>query len=106
MPTPPYSITQDRTATGVLRVNLTGDFDMSIGDALARALLDAARRPGITHVIVDLEHTHFIDSHVIAGLVAGYEAAISAQRSFTVVNGHGTVQRVLDVTGLSELLCA
>lgn len=106
MTTPPYAITQDRTPTGVLRVTLTGDFDMSIGDVLATRLVEAARTPDITQVIVDLEHTHFIDSHIVAALVAGYEAALAAQRGFTVVNGHGTVQQVLDITGLSEVLCA
>ncbi|WP_250034531.1 STAS domain-containing protein [Paractinoplanes maris] len=92
--------------TGVLRLELAGDFDMSIGDALSGALAEASRRPGITDVIVDLDRARFIDSHVVAGLVSGYEAATSAGRSFTVVNGHGMVQQVLDITGLSEVLCA
>ena len=86
-------------------MTLTGDFDMSIGDALSRTLLDAARRPEVSQVVVDLEHTRFIDSHVVADLVAGYQAAVAAQRGFTVVNGHGIVQQILDITGLSELLC-
>jgi anti-anti-sigma factor len=103
---PTYSITLDRTPTGALRVILTGDLDMSIGDALATRLVDAAHLPDVTGVVVDLEHTRFIDSHVVAGLVAGYQAAVTARRSFTVVNGHGTVQQVLDVTGLSEVLCS
>ncbi|KUL30760.1 hypothetical protein ADL15_24245 [Actinoplanes awajinensis subsp. mycoplanecinus] len=90
----------------MLRVCLAGEFDMSVGDALSRALLEAAGRPGVTRVLVDLTHTRLIDSHAIAGLVAGYQAATSAGRSFTVVNGRGLVQQVLDITGLSEVLCA
>ena len=84
---------------------MAGDFDLSIGDTLTDALLDAARTPGITDVVVDLDETRFIDSHVLASLVAGYQAALAAQRGFSVVNGHGTVQEVLDTTGLSEVLC-
>jgi anti-anti-sigma factor len=103
---PHFTITQQEAPTGVLRVSLSGEFDRSIGDALAGALTDAAKLPGVTAVIVDLEHTRFIDSHAVAGLVAGYQTAIAAQRRFTVINGHGTVQQVLDITGLSELLCA
>ncbi|BEL06718.1 hypothetical protein Q0Z83_049090 [Actinoplanes sichuanensis] len=105
MTSPAYTITHERTPTGALRVILTGDFDMSIGDALSTSLLEAAHRPEITHIVVDLEHTRFIDSHIVASLVTGYRAALTAKRGFTVVNGHGTVQQVLDVTGLSEVLC-
>ena len=104
--TPPFTISSLETPTGVLRVSLSGDFDMSIGDALSSFFADASRRPGITHVVVDLAHTRFVDSHAVAGLVAGYEKATSAGRRFTVVNGHGMVQQVLDITGLSEVLCA
>ena len=103
--TPPFTVTPREAPNGVLRVSLSGDFDLSVGDVLADALGAAARRPGITRVIVDLEHTRFIDSHAVAGLVAGYQAAISAHRGFTVVNGRGLVQEVLEVTGLSEVLC-
>jgi anti-anti-sigma factor len=103
--TPPFTISQQEAPTGVLRVSLAGDFDVSVRDALSRALVDAVRRPTVTHVVVDLEQTVFIDSHAVAGLVAGYEAATAAQCGFTVVNGRGTVQEVLDITGLSEVLC-
>jgi anti-anti-sigma factor len=103
--TPPFTITEHEAPTGVLRVSLTGDFDMSVGDTLARALIEAARRPHVDQVIVDLEHTRFIDSHAVAGLVGGYQTARRAGRGFTVVNGRGTVQEVLDITGLSEVLC-
>jgi anti-anti-sigma factor len=103
--TPLFAITSQEKPTGVLRVSLSGEFDMSVGDSLSGALLDAVRRPGTTRVVVDLERTELIDSHAIAGLVAGYEAAIATGRGFTVVNGRGLVQQVLDITGLSEVFC-
>jgi anti-anti-sigma factor len=103
--TPPFTITSTEASPGVLRVHLSGDFDQSVGTALADALREAAHRPGITRVVVDLERTHFIDSHAVAGLVAGYQAATVAGRSFTAVNGKGLVQEVLEVTGLAEVLC-
>ncbi|WP_250008254.1 STAS domain-containing protein [Actinoplanes sp. M2I2] len=106
MTTPPFTISVQEPHLGVVRVGLSGEFDMSVGDALATALVEAARRPGVTRVIVDLERTLLVDSHAIAGLVAGYEAAVADDRVFTLVNGHGLVQQVLDVTGLSEVLCS
>jgi anti-anti-sigma factor len=103
--TSPFTITRTETPPGVLRVNLSGDFDLSVGNALADALQEAAHQPGITGVVVDLEHTHLIDSHAVAGLVAGYQAAALTGRAFTVVNGKGLVQEVLEVTGLAEVFC-
>lgn len=104
--TSPFAISQRETPTGVLRVSLSGDFDMSVGDALVKALHDAAVQRGIVSVVLDLDAARFIDSHGVAGLVSGYEAAKSAGRTFTVVNSQGVVRQVLDVTGLSELLCS
>lgn len=103
--TPRFTISQQQTSPGVIRVCLHGEFDMSIGDALAGALRDAALLPGVTRVFVDLRHTSLIDSHAVAGLVNGYQVATSAGVRFTVVNGHGMVQQVLDITGLAEVFC-
>ncbi|SDT70097.1 STAS domain-containing protein [Actinoplanes derwentensis] len=105
MTNPPFTISPHEAPDGVLRVALSGEFDMSVGDALSHVLAEAAHRPGIIRVVVDLEDTRLIDSHAVAGLVAGYQAATSAGRGFTVVNGRGLVQQVLDITGLSEVLC-
>jgi anti-anti-sigma factor len=99
-----FEITVRQTSGGVLHVCLAGDFDMGVGDALSDTLVAAAARPGVHRVIVDLERTTFLDSHGIAGLVAGYEAALRAGRRLTVVNCHGLVRDVLVVTGLLEVL--
>jgi len=104
--TPHFEITSQLTPDGVLRVCLSGDFDMNVGAELSDRLVDAATDPGVTRVVVDLERTRFLDSHGIAGLVAGYEEAARAGMRFTVVNAHGMVERVLEITGLSEVLQA
>jgi anti-anti-sigma factor len=105
MSSQPFSISQHETVPGVLRVALSGEFDMGVGDSLSDALEQAARQPGVDRIVVDLAQARFIDSYTIATLLTGYTKAVAAQRSFTVVNPRGTVQRVLDVTGLSEVLC-
>jgi anti-anti-sigma factor len=102
--TPQFAIVSQRTPDGALCVCLAGDFDMTVGTALSDALVEAARLPGVTQVVVDLQRAAFLDSHGVAGLVAGFEAATHAGRPFTVVNAHGMVRRVLDITGLSDLL--
>lgn len=102
--TPPFEIASQLTPDGVLRVRLAGDFDMNVGAELSDALVGAAAGTDVSRVVVDLGDTEFLDSHGIAGLVAGYEEATRAGLRFTVINAHGMVKRVLDITGLSEVL--
>jgi anti-anti-sigma factor len=102
--TPHFEINVRPAADGVLLVCLAGDFDMSVGEALADALVGAAHSPGADQVLVDLRRTVFFDSHGIAGLIAGYEAARAAGRRFTVTHAQGMVKQVLDITGLTEVL--
>jgi anti-anti-sigma factor len=102
--TPHYEIVAGQARAGVLRVCLSGEFDMSVGETLADALTEAAVRPGVTRVEVDVAGTRFLDSHGIAGLVAGFDAAQRAGRAFRVTEARGMVRQVLDITGLSEIL--
>ena len=104
MTTPHFEIVSQLAPDGAMRVRLSGDFDMNVGAELSDALVDAATNPAVTRVVVDLDDTEFLDSHGVAGLVAGYEEAARADMRFTVVNAHGMVKRVLDITGLSEVL--
>ena len=99
-----FKIVARVTEGGVARVSLSGDFDMSVGTRLTDTLVLAAREPGATRVVVDLKQTGFLDSHGLAGLVAGYEAAVLSGRPFTVVNATGLVRQVFDITGLAEVL--
>jgi anti-anti-sigma factor len=102
--TSPFEITAESLPGGTVLVSLVGDFDMGVGDRLSEALVGAARRPGGTAVVVDLQRTTFFGSHGLAALVAGYAAATQAGRHFTVVNAHGLVEQVLQITGLAEVL--
>jgi anti-anti-sigma factor len=101
--TPHHEISTRTTPGGVLHVCLAGDFDMSVAGELSDALVRAARAPGVERVVVDLQRTAFLDSHGIAGLLAGFEAATSAGRPFSVINARGVVRQVLEITGLAEV---
>jgi anti-sigma B factor antagonist len=102
--TPHFEIDSQLTPDGVLRSRLAGEFDMTVGTTLSDTLVSAVHDPEVTQVVVDLRGATFLDSHGIAGLVAGYEEAARAGLPFTVVNAQGMVKRVLDITGLSEVL--
>ena len=101
--TPIHEIGTRLAPDGVVHVDLAGDFDMSVAPQLSDALVRAAGTPGGQRVVVDLRHTEFLDSHGIAGLLAGYEAATLAGLSFCVVNASGMVHQVLKITGLAEV---
>jgi anti-anti-sigma factor len=101
--TPIHEIIAEPTAGGELRVGLAGDFDMSVATELSDALVRAARTPGVDRVVVDLRRTAFLDSHGIAGLLAGFDAAVLAGRRFSVTNADGMVREVLEITGLAEV---
>jgi anti-anti-sigma factor len=99
-----FQIVTRRGAGGVMRVCLAGDFDMSVGTALSDALVAAVREPGVTWVVVDTERTVFLDSHGVAGLIAGFDEAVRAERRFTVTRVRGTVKQILEITGLDQVL--
>jgi len=101
--TPIHEIRSELRPGGVLQVCLAGDFDMSVAAELTDALVRAARTPGVRRVTVDLRHTEFLDSHGVAGLLAGFEAAARGGRSFSVTNPRGMVRQVLEITGLAEV---
>ncbi|MFI7542130.1 STAS domain-containing protein [Actinoplanes sp. NPDC049599] len=103
MTTPIHEISTELGPGGVLTVCLAGDFDMSVAGELSDALVRAARAPGVHRVVVDLRHTAFLDSHGIAGLLAGFEAARREGRGFRVTNAAGMVRQVLEITGLAEV---
>ena len=104
MKTPRHHIAVQPARDGDLLVCLSGEFDMSCGTALTDVFEAASREPGVGRVTVDLERVTFFDSHGLAGLVMGYEAARAAGRRFVVIRAQGMLKEVLRVTGLAEVL--
>ncbi|MCA2216578.1 STAS domain-containing protein [Jidongwangia harbinensis] len=85
-------------------VTLVGDCDLSGRDELTMALLGAVEQANV--VVVDMAALTFLDSSGVHGLVTAHHAAVRAGRRLHVVNAVGTVARVLDLTGVGELLGA
>lgn len=87
-----------------MRLRLVGEFDLALREALTAAVVEAAGAAGASGVVVDLAETNFLDSAGIAALVAGYHAARRAAREYAIVNAHGTVAQVLQLTGVFLLV--
>ncbi|ASW55233.1 STAS domain-containing protein [Plantactinospora sp. KBS50] len=89
--------TGDRTV-----VTLTGECDLAVREELTTVLLTAVDAAGC--VVLDLAGLRFMDSSGIHALVTGHQAAVRQGHRLYVRGAVGAVARVLDLTGLADLL--
>jgi anti-sigma B factor antagonist len=93
------ALADDGTAT----VTVRGEIDFSNADDLARCLRAAVSDWAPVTLRVDLAQASFFDSTGLGALIDGYRTAGEADIRYIVVNPIESFQRVLTVTGLSEL---
>ncbi|MBM0257600.1 STAS domain-containing protein [Micromonospora sp. 4G55] len=93
-----------RVDAGAVRsvLALFGEIDMSGADRLDDLLHETVAQAGT--VEVDLEGLTFIDSIVLSTLVGAHHHAAGRGVDLTLVNAAGQVRRVLDMTGIMQLL--
>jgi anti-anti-sigma factor len=84
-------------------VRLAGDFDINARDELRDALLDAVQAAGPDEVVIDFDKAAFLDSEAMGALIEGLNAGREAGVPLRIVNAHGIVRRVLDVSGVLAL---
>jgi anti-sigma B factor antagonist len=89
---------------GSVVIDLRGELDIAVNDALQDVLVDTitTRRP--PRVIVNMRHVVFVDSTGMGALVAGHNAAKDAGVGFDVQEIAPFVEKQLRATGLYELL--
>jgi anti-anti-sigma factor len=95
-----FVIGSERFGTTVV-LRLAGELDLASGDRVGVALREHADAES---VVLDLERLEFIDS---AGLRAIYELwQVSRNDGFSlaIVRAAGQVRRLMDLTGLDEIL--
>jgi len=83
-------------------VALRGECDLAAREAVTAALRGAAER--CDTILVDLAELQFLDSSGVHALIAGHHAAVERGGRLYVVNAAGEVARLLDLTGVGELL--
>jgi anti-sigma B factor antagonist len=86
-------------ATGVPIIKLTGEIDLSNADSV-RAVIESTVSSAPERIVFDLSGLDFLDSSGIALLL--YVAAKTG--SVQVHNPSDIVRRVIEVTGLSDIL--
>lgn len=94
----------DRAGT-VSTIMISGELDLSAEPGLREALTDELHRPGIMSLVVDMSSVSFIDSPGLSVLVRVLNIAHDADCQFTVTASRA-VRRILEVTGLADLLSA
>ena len=97
-------VAADINQTDTIGVRLSGEFDLGARDDLRAALLGAIAEANGARILVDLAEVGFLDSETLRVLLDCRSAAQRQGTDFRVTNAHGVVRRVLDVTGLAEIL--
>jgi anti-anti-sigma factor len=97
-------VSRSEQEDGTVVVELRGELDLSINEALRLLLVETASVVRPPRIVVDLLHVTFVDSTGIGALAAGYTAARAAGVGFTVRHLAPFVAEQLRVTGLYEYL--
>lgn len=97
-------LTHSRASNGVICLTVTGEVDIGTVDRLRTGIDDALRESGAVQVLLDFGPLRFLDSSGIAVLLGAHRFAEEHGIRLNIVNCHGTVRHVLDVTGVYEVL--
>jgi anti-sigma B factor antagonist len=85
-------------------IHLRGDLDPATAPALDAALADAAADPEVNSIAIDLSGLSFLDSSGLRVFVVAREAMRARGAAFTLRAPTANVRRLLDVTGLGEVI--
>jgi anti-sigma B factor antagonist len=92
------------TGEGAERVvHLTGTCDLATVPRLRETLL-ALRPPEVTRLVIDLSVLEFCDSTGLGTMLGALRRMKEGGGSFAIAGAHGTVRRLLEVTGLDEIV--
>ena len=89
---------------GTVVLDLRGELDIAVNDALRDVLEETIRTRRPPAVIVSMRHVSFVDSTGLGALVAGYNAARLARIRFVVQDIAPFVDEQLRTAGLHQKL--
>ena len=88
---------------GTRLVTLCGELDVFGSAAEVQGLLEECAESG-WHVVLDMSQVSFVDSAGLALLVKTHRRLSAADRRLVVLRPHPNVRRILDLTGVAEVL--
>lgn len=92
-----------RTENRAIVFAVSGELDLATSPVLEQEI-ESVRDADVDLLIVDLRDLKFMDSTGLHALVKAHTQAHDAGRRFAVVQGGGQIARLLDLTGVGELL--
>jgi anti-sigma B factor antagonist len=98
-----FALRQEAPDSGTCIIVVEGDVDMSTAVKFNESFFSAARA-GTRRVVVDLTGVVFIDTTMLNALVVGHRRMVRDRGRFAVVCDNPRVERVLEVTGLGQIL--
>jgi anti-anti-sigma factor len=85
-------------------VQLRGELDLLATSALEPELTRLAEAPGLDTVALDLRSLDFLDSSGLRSVIAAERMLESNERRLVLVRGPSLVQRVFELTRMTERL--
>ena len=85
-------------------ISLAGDLDPATAPQLDAAIQDAMATDGLERLVLDLSQLTFIDSSGLRVFVTARQALTALDLELVLRSPSATVRRLLDITGLGEIL--
>jgi anti-sigma B factor antagonist len=98
-----FALREDSPDTGTFVIAVEGEADMSTAVKFNESFFSAARS-GVRRVVADLSDVNFIDTTMLNALVVGHRRMVRDHGSFAVVCSGPLITRVLEITGLGQIL--
>jgi anti-sigma B factor antagonist len=98
------AVISEPRSDSVVGLALVGDFDLS-GVPTFLEEVTAVLGDGVSRVEVDASNATFADSSALKALVTAHRDAATAGAELWVTASSEALDRVLDMTGLRQLLC-
>jgi len=89
--------------SGVHVLKLEGELDLSVAVDFERELIQSLGRAPVG-VCIDLTDVSYLDSSSVRALLRASEAADDTGKKLQVTGASGVTRRVLELTGVDELL--
>jgi anti-anti-sigma factor len=102
--TGPFTVCKHDDGDGAVRLEVGGELDHDVSEALSLILINAAEQSGVRHVVVDLNAVPFLGSAGMRSLLTGRQVALRHGRTFIVSNPQANVLETLRAAGVAGIL--
>lgn len=88
---------------GTLTARLSGELDQHSAQQIRAEIDNAAADPSVRRLVFDMNGLEFMDSAGIGVILGRYKRIAARGGSFEIVNAHGSVEKLLRISGVYSL---